>query len=48
MYYTDTQLCHRFVRFQLSDKQTEEGRQRLDELIRDLYREETGTLYHRI
>lgn len=42
--YTDTKLCHRFIRFELLDEFEEDGKEKVDEYIREIYLEETGTL----
>ena len=46
--YTDTKLCHRFVRFELLDEFEKDGKEKVDEFIREVYLEELGILHHRV
>ena len=46
--YTDTHLSHRFIRFQLPDKDFDQKIAKIDEYIRSIYKDESGTVYHRL
>ena len=46
--YTDTTLSHRFIRFELSEKNLESGKAKIEEYIRSIYLEEPGTVYHKL
>lgn len=46
--YTDTSLSHRFIRFELSEQNIQAGKLKVEEFIRQMYKEESGTIYHRL
>ena len=46
--YTDTSLSHRFIRFELSEQNLQSGKLKVEEFIRVMYKEESGTVYHRL
>lgn len=46
--YTDTVLSHRFIRFELPMSNLDIGKAKVEEYIRNTYKEEGGTVYHRL
>jgi hypothetical protein len=41
-------LSHRFIRFEIPDKQLDLGREKVEEYIRFVYLEEPYTVYHKL
>lgn len=46
--YTDLRCCHRFVRFSLREDSLDEGKEKAEEFVHDVYLAEAGVQYHRI
>ncbi len=46
--YTDTSLSHRFMRYEVAEENLDEAKSKVEEYIRQMYKEENGTAYHKL